>query len=106
MAAARGDAGTFTVGYIPRRSPGEGLLRFLRQPETIAVGSRHRPGAASGPALLGRDGFYLWVQARHADAKVELRHGLVIACLGLMVSVTRMVAGSPVRRSPAQPRTR
>jgi len=70
MAAARGDAGTFTVGYIPRRSPGEGLLRFLRQPETIAVGSRHRPGAASGPALLGRAGFYLWVQARHADAKV------------------------------------
>lgn len=40
MAAARDVAGAFKIGYKRWAARREDVLRFLRQPETIAVGTR------------------------------------------------------------------
>jgi hypothetical protein len=43
-----------------------------------AAGQRGGQAMADGSALLGRAGFYLWVQARHADAKALEERALAI----------------------------
>jgi hypothetical protein len=73
------------------------------QPTTAQTYDAINPARANSDEPVLRPTARRSLPRQHAVRK--LRQGLVIVCLGLMVIMTRMVAGSPVRRSPAQPRT-